>query len=183
MKQSAAGVFQWPSQEFRGFCERLFESLNSAACRILLSVEPRLASVLEQSALDPGEMSESFMHLFNYTGMGDPLATELACREHTDSGLVTVIPRSSAKEGLEVLDRSTGCWVQVETLFPEESTIACILIGETLAGILESPATVHRVSITQPRVSIPFQLRADRLAIDRNDPDALKRVRESLLLL
>ena len=178
-------VFRWPSEDVRQFCQELFLRYAKLAREILLSAVPELDSLMETLPVEtPGEISQSFMHLFLYNGQAPTSAADLPCREHTDSGLITIIPRATTP-GLEILDMSTGRWVATETMFPECKQMATILVGETLAGLIRIPATVHRVSIPscEPRISVPFQLRADALALgDSGDPDALTKARQRLFM-
>ena len=153
----------WPSPEFQRFAESLFWRQDALARRLFLALNVGGAEVLQGAPLSSDEISHSFMHLFRYFGGGPPAPGKLPCEAHTDSGLVTVIPRARGEAGLECLDRSTGRFVATELLFREEPRVCTVLAGETLAALTRSEisGTVHRVVPTAgPRVSVPFQLRA-----------------------
>lgn len=113
--------------------------------------------------MEIGQISSSFMHLFRYTGAqastGDP------CAPHTDSGLITIIPRALGAPGLECHDGRR--FVATESLFADVPNVCTILAGETLAALTRGRVrgTVHRVTATPgERFSIPFQLRASDLS-------------------
>lgn len=143
------------------FCMSVFDEQNRLAARLFSDLAREL-NVAPDAVLEKGlradEISSSFLHLFRYR------AAEVAvpCREHTDSGLVTVIPRALGGEsgGLECLSRKTKEFVKVEELFPDRTNVCCVLVGECLSALSNGriQATVHRVCRSN-RVSIPFQLR------------------------
>jgi isopenicillin N synthase-like dioxygenase len=171
----------WPSKEDQMFCEGIFHSYDALARRLLSFIHPKLVpSYLETYPLDAGEISDSFLHLFQY-GVKSSSNSLLPCAAHTDSGLLTLIPRAAGAPGLEVLDMTSKRWIKVEELFEQEEHAVCVLIGETLAGLLGVQATVHRVVRTEEkdteRISIPFQLRADPRLISKFDPQSLERRR------
>eukprot|EP01089_Gocevia_fonbrunei_P010475 TRINITY_DN2328_c0_g2_i1.p1 TRINITY_DN2328_c0_g2~~TRINITY_DN2328_c0_g2_i1.p1 ORF type:complete len:125 (-),score=13.65 TRINITY_DN2328_c0_g2_i1:4-378(-) len=92
----------------------------------------------------------------------------MPCTEHTDSGLVTVIPCAESP-GLELLDWKTFKWEPVEKQGRPVTTVA-VLLGETFARLtcMHFQGTVHRVvrsCDSDMRYSLPFQLRAHPSAI------------------
>jgi isopenicillin N synthase-like dioxygenase len=154
----------WPNKEAKRFCEQLFDLQDQLARRIFLSLGVSGGrELLQEHPMEIGQISSSFMHLFRYTGAasehGDP------CAPHTDSGLITIIPRALGAPGLECHDGQR--FVNTEQLFPEASKVCTILAGETMAALTRGKVrgTVHRVVATHgERFSIPFQLKASDLS-------------------
>lgn len=169
-RSSPLEMLPWPLEEgkdasFRNGAMTLFDVLDQEA-RFVLSVVSRCLKVdfgkfvgmLDDDTLAINEISTSFMHLFNYQPVA---ACKDVCVPHTDSGLVTIIPRATSP-GLEVLDWSTGDWVSTETM--PERNVCTVLLGETMARLTCHflQATVHRVvSSDSVRLSVPFQLRSN----------------------
>ncbi len=94
------------------------------------------------------------LEVFNY----HESASVVPCKDHTDIGVITVIPLSvNNAKGLQLFNWKWGKWMDIEDSPPEG---LCVCFGgETLARATNNfivPA-VHRVaSITQPRRSYPF---------------------------
>jgi len=176
-----SSVFFWPEiDDSCSWIKALFRSYNDFAQTMVAGVIPGIKPFLEEYPLDTGEISQSFMHLFQYTGVARQDGATLPCGEHTDSGLITIIPKSTAPR-LQVLH--CGEWVNVEENMQDTST-CIVLIGEELAGILGLQATVHRVAVTvEERISIPFQLRMDASQLCKSDPSALEKLRAKVLNL
>ena len=169
----------WPEEEgFRDGAVALFDALDGEARRVLrvlgegMQVQwSKLECMLDEDPLACNEVSTSFMHLFDYLPCteegGGGEAVKDACTPHTDSGMVTIIPRATSP-GLQVMDWSTGQWVATETT--EEENVCTVLVGETLARLTccHLQASVHRVVAPPPgkvRLSMPFQLRASVHAV------------------
>jgi hypothetical protein len=127
----------WPNKEAKRFCEELFDLQDQLARRIFLSLGVSGGrELLQEQPMEIGQISSSFMHLFRYTGAasehGDP------CAPHTDSGLVTIIPRALGAPALECHDGQR--FVNTEQLFPEASNVCTILAGETMAALARKSA-------------------------------------------
>ncbi len=69
-----------------------------------------------------------------------------SCGEHTDYGLLTIIPPSYGAPGLELYNWTTGDWDQVERMHagPDECTV---MVGETLEKLSNKYllTSIHRV--------------------------------------
>jgi isopenicillin N synthase-like dioxygenase len=100
-----------------------------------------------------------------YEGMdGQPVSSmdatnsnQFPCPQHTDTGIMTFIPIASTP-ALQLLDRNTNQWIDIETLFPNHSHMV-VMMGEKLSlfagtikcfqlfipGTSRFSATVHRV--------------------------------------
>ena len=114
----------------------------------------------ERSSQVESRGDPSVLDLFVYPNMAPDVVN---MRAHTDPGLLT-LTLCSESPGLQILDRSSGLWVDVEA-----SGEACVpgrdcivLCGEALQasshGVYE--ATLHRVRhAKQPRISTVFELR------------------------
>lgn len=153
----------WPTPQLKAAGHELFLEHDKRARRMFCGLGICDGKkLLQEQPLQVGEISSSFLHMFRYFGqsnVGEP------CSPHTDSGLITVIPRALGEPALQCFDGSR--FVSVEDLFPEQLRVATVLAGETLAALSNGRvrATVHRVVATKgQRVSVPFQLRADMYA-------------------
>jgi isopenicillin N synthase-like dioxygenase len=118
------------------FCSKLFDEQNRLASRLFCSIALHLEGLKNPEALlekvGPNDLSESFMHLFRYNKEnGGP---EMLCESHTDSGLITLIPRALGDPALLCLSRATGQFVNVEES-PHGGNVCAILVGETLAAL------------------------------------------------
>lgn len=170
-RSNPLAMMPWPTDELRDGAIALFDVLEEEA-RLVLSVVSsclkvdfvgKFLGMLDDDSLAINEVSTSFMHLFNYQPVATAACRKDVCVPHTDSGLVTIIPRATSP-GLQVLDWSTGAWVSTETMPDSERNVCTVLLGETMARLTCHflQATVHRVvSSDSVRLSVPFQLRAN----------------------
>jgi isopenicillin N synthase-like dioxygenase len=165
-------AFETGTEDFSPRVRELWRSSDLVARVVLsslavaLQVDPGsllgLCADPDDAFESPSDKDESMLHLFDYFQKPLPSAMSAACPEHTDSGLVTIIPESSASGGLQCLDWDAFQWIDVEA---PESVV--VLVGETLSRLTccYLRATVHRVEFEHRRLSTPFQLRARRDAV------------------
>ena len=66
------------------------------------------------------------------------------CPQHSDIGLVTVIPTARGGAGLHIYDWKDCCWFDVESAAP--AGVAVVFCGESLAALT---ASAHKVKDTQ----------------------------------
>jgi hypothetical protein len=145
-------MLRWPGAQFETQASELFRALDEEARFILgliangLRVDPgKLSALCDERELPCNEVSTSFMHLFEYQ---PHVEQREVCQPHTDSGLVTIIPRATQPgergwcrrwtlltvvSGLEVLDWSTGAFVPTEQ--DDDPSMCTVLLGETLARL------------------------------------------------
>ena len=133
--------------------DRVLDALGSA-----LGATTPLSSAL-RAAADAAELSSSSIRL-NYYGAG----AAAGCPAHTDVGVLTAIYNASGASGLQLLDRATGEWIDVEV--EERRASIVLVVGDTLerwsGGMVR--ALPHRVvtaaAAPRARLSLSFHLYA-----------------------
>lgn len=147
-------------------CEAMQSLFQSITIDLLEAFEKKmlwrpglLQELFDPEILDKNKLTSSVLRLFHYKPNKDD--TQLSADAHTDVGLLTIIPRSTAT-ALEVYDyQNEQEWHNVEAnLQPDE---CIVMIGELLGKLSNHQLnpTLHRVaSLHQDRYSIVFQARA-----------------------
>jgi isopenicillin N synthase-like dioxygenase len=130
-----------------------------------IEIQPtKFLELCDPLPLKEGTYATSMLHFFRY--FEKPKTPDsLGCVEHTDSGLITIIPVAE-EPGLELLSWKDFSWNPVEKIkLPNQTApILSVLVGETLSFLTNRyfQATVHKVVFeNQERYSTPFQLRAN----------------------
>lgn len=78
---------------------------------------------------DDNSWSQSNLSLFRYYAARECVH----CPQHSDIGLVTVIPTAVGGAGLHIYDWRDCCWFDVETAAP--AGVAVVFCGESLAAL------------------------------------------------
>lgn len=106
--------------------------------------------------------SQSNMSLFHYYSARDCVH----CPQHSDVGLITIIPTAVGAAGLHIFDWRRACWLDVEANAPPNCAV--VLTGESLSRLTNGrfTPTMHEVSqLRSARNSVAFQLLADADAV------------------
>ena len=155
---AAMNLVPWPPGSLRASVEDGIAVLYDLSTRLLQQLKGGVSLERARAAQAAESGDLSVFDTFLYPNME---ASTINMRAHTDPGLLT-LKLSSSTPGLEVRDRRTGCWVDVEALC-EPSEDCIVFCGEALqlssAGRYE--AALHRVrhASAGARVSCVFELR------------------------
>lgn len=155
------GPNQWPGEpcEFREVFSAWLEEMENLSRGITHALSVSLG--LEEEALDhlfaaPHLQAKIIRYPPSVGGADAARDSGLGVGPHSDSGFLTLLLQDDVG-GLEVLDDSSGAWIQVQ---PLEDTLVCNL-GEVLeimtGGLYRS--TLHRVVRLPPgreRISAPY---------------------------
>jgi len=101
--------------------------------------------------------------LFRYNDDKKVYTTTQKCMVHQDSGLITLLPRSTFP-GLEVLDKNNKIWIPVEKFTQKNDVLvfAGLVMQKITNGVFQ--AATHRV-VREPgmeRFSMPFDVKPNR---------------------
>ena len=84
-----------------------------------------------------GAWSQSNLSLFRYYAARECVH----CPQHSDIGLITIIPTALGGAGLHIYDWKHCCWWDVESAAPPGSAV--IVCGESLAALTAATRTVR----------------------------------------
>ena len=155
---TAMNLVPWPPGSLRASVEDGIAVLYDLSTRLLQQLKGGVSLERARAAQAAESGDLSVFDTFLYPNME---ASTVNMRAHTDPGLLT-LKLASSTPGLEVRDRRTGCWVDVEALC-EPAADCIVFCGEALqlssAGRYE--AALHRVrhASAGARVSCVFELR------------------------
>jgi len=166
----------WPSDNFAARTLEAYRLLWNISIDVLssmctaLKLDPSILVGLLTStsappspsrpSIDPSDNFNSNFCLFRYQDDAKKYTCEQKCMVHRDSGLITLLPRSTMP-GIELLDREHKHWVRIEELMSENDVL--IFPGSITeiitCGLIH--AQTHRVVRTphEERYSMPFDVK------------------------
>ena len=132
--QGAGSALRAPALAGFGRLGQLAYHVFCLACRAA-DISAATASELMEPWLSAGAASpaqggwsQSNLSLFHYYAARECVH----CPQHSDIGLVTVIPTARGGAGLNIFDWQSACWFDVETSAPPN--VAVVFTGESLAA-------------------------------------------------
>ena len=132
--QGAGSALRAPALAGFGRLGQLAYHVFCLACRAA-DISAATASELMEPWLSAGAASpaqggwsQSNLSLFHYYAARECVH----CPQHSDIGLVTVIPTARGGAGLNIFDWQSACWFDVETSAPPN--VALVFTGESLAA-------------------------------------------------
>lgn len=169
--EKALSLVPWPkaTTDLRNAVTDAILCLHTMSTKVLAALRHG-GSTIERGRADQAAAlgDPSVLDLFWYPNAPDG---EVNMRAHADPGLLT-LTLASQVAGLQVRDRASGTWVDVEAHCEPDWCI--VMCGEALAvaSLERYEACLHRVacdSLARPRLSNVFELRvqaASRLGVD-----------------
>ena len=158
--EAALSLVPWPMRRrpaLREAVQRGAADLESVASSLLARLDGGAALEKDRRTQALVDGDPSVLDCFLYPNGHGSLPN---MRAHTDPGLLT-LTLASHHTGLELLDRASGTWIDVEAMC--RPGVDCIVFGGEalqLASGGRYEAAVHRVRHgAQPRVSVVYEMR------------------------